>query len=105
MGQESLRTPRVRLPSSAKRPMSEIVNVVVAVAVIYFVARWATSSNETPEQRTIRTTLGFKPKKATREMVRALFVLFGIKCLHTLSYLTDKGRHCSKHVPRYAEVR
>ena len=49
--------------------MSEIVNVVVAVAVIYFVARWATSLSETPEERALRTALGFRPKNATNEMV------------------------------------
>ncbi|OCB90708.1 hypothetical protein A7U60_g2070 [Sanghuangporus baumii] len=47
--------------------MSEVVNVVVAIAVIVFVIRWATSG-ESPEDQRVRTTLGFRPKNVTPEM-------------------------------------
>ena len=53
----------------AEVAVGEIVNVVVAVAFIALVVSWATSSKETPEQKTIRTTLGFKPKQITPDMV------------------------------------
>lgn len=49
--------------------VGEVVNVIVAVAFIALVVSWATSPKETPEQKTIRTTLGFKPKHITSEMV------------------------------------
>lgn len=49
--------------------MSEVVNVVVALAVIVFVVRWATSSSESPEEKIIRTALGFRPKNVTPDMV------------------------------------
>ena len=49
--------------------MGEIINVIVAISVIYLVVRWATSSSESPEDRNIRIALGFRPKKVTPEMV------------------------------------
>ena len=49
--------------------MSELVNVVVAIAVIVFVVRWVTSG-ESPEEQRVRTALGFRPKNVTPEMVR-----------------------------------
>lgn len=49
--------------------MSEFVNVVVAVAFIALVVSWVTSSKETPEEKTARTALGFRPKHVTTEMV------------------------------------
>ncbi|EJD07921.1 uncharacterized protein FOMMEDRAFT_138029 [Fomitiporia mediterranea MF3/22] len=57
--------------------MSEVVNVVVALAVIVFVVRWATStSRETPEERNVRTTLGFRPKAVTPEMTETISSMF-----------------------------
>ena len=49
--------------------MSELVNVVVAIAFIAFIVSWATSSKETPEEKTARAALGFRPKQITSEMV------------------------------------
>ncbi|KLO15174.1 hypothetical protein SCHPADRAFT_276261 [Schizopora paradoxa] len=56
--------------------MSEFVNVAVAVVVAVFIFRWATSSSETPEQRNIRTTLGFKPKNVTQDMIDTVTTMF-----------------------------
>lgn len=55
---------------------SELVNVVVAIAVIVFVVRWVTSSSrETPEEQRIRTALGFRPKNVSPEMVRGFSLI------------------------------
>ncbi|KAF6752842.1 hypothetical protein DFP72DRAFT_903760 [Ephemerocybe angulata] len=45
--------------------MSEVVNVLVAFAVIIFLFRWVTSSNDggTDEQRRAAAMLGFRPKR------------------------------------------
>ncbi|KAL5532322.1 hypothetical protein ACEPAF_5892 [Sanghuangporus sanghuang] len=55
--------------------MSEVVNVVVAIAVIVFVVRWATSG-ESPEDQRVRTTLGFRPKNVTPEMTETVASMF-----------------------------
>ncbi|KAL5504967.1 hypothetical protein ACEPAH_7630 [Sanghuangporus vaninii] len=55
--------------------MSEVVNVVVAIAVIVFVVRWATSG-ESPEDKRVRTTLGFRPKNVTQEMIETVASMF-----------------------------
>ena len=49
--------------------MSELVNVVVAIAFIALIVNWATSSKETPEEKNARAALGFRPKHVTSEMV------------------------------------
>jgi len=56
--------------------MSEVVNVVVALAVIVFVARWATSSSETPAEREARLALGFKPRNVSTEMLDTVTSMF-----------------------------
>jgi len=67
--------------------MGEVVNVIVAFAVIVILFRWATSSksfrslisrgvlicgtgNESPEERSASASLGFRPKNVTQNMVR-----------------------------------
>jgi len=48
--------------------MGEIVNVVVAFAVIVFIVRWATtSSGESTTERLAARALRFRPKKVTPE--------------------------------------
>ena len=75
--------------------MGEVVNVLVAFAVIVFIFRWVTSSmfnpddtiypapssyhvpgSESTEQRSAADTLGFRPKNVTQEMVHLLSSLF-----------------------------
>ncbi|KAH8109482.1 hypothetical protein DFH11DRAFT_1627649 [Phellopilus nigrolimitatus] len=56
--------------------MSEVVNVVVALAVIVFVIRWATASNESPEDKKVRAALGFRPKDVTPEMLETISTMF-----------------------------
>ncbi|KAH9475955.1 hypothetical protein JR316_0011520 [Psilocybe cubensis] len=56
--------------------MGEVVNVLVAFAVIVFLFRWATSSNDTPEQQTAINALGFRPKKVTQDMVTTISNMF-----------------------------
>lgn len=70
-----------------KKYMGEVVNVLVAFAVIVFIFRWATSSLSTPfrsdrntltfcaegndtTERSAADTLGFRPKPVTQDMVR-----------------------------------
>lgn len=60
---------------------TEIVNVVIAVAVIYFVVKWATSggsdsSTSTTGGQDVTRLLGFKPKKATPEMIASVRAAF-----------------------------
>ncbi|KAF8347425.1 hypothetical protein F5887DRAFT_955762 [Amanita rubescens] len=55
--------------------MSELVNVVVAFAVIIFIVRWATSGSNSAE-RTAADTLGFRPKNVTPEMVTTISNMF-----------------------------
>ncbi|PPQ87071.1 hypothetical protein CVT25_000051 [Psilocybe cyanescens] len=56
--------------------MGEVVNVLVAFAVIVFLFRWATSSNDSPEQRTAITALGFRPKNVTQDMITTISHMF-----------------------------
>ncbi|KIM24987.1 hypothetical protein M408DRAFT_331459 [Serendipita vermifera MAFF 305830] len=60
---------------------AEIVNVIIAVAVIYFVVKWATSGGAnspagTPGNPDIAKILGFKPKRATPEMIASVRAAF-----------------------------
>lgn len=60
---------------------AEIVNVIIAVAVIYFVVKWATSggsdSSANPAGGTdVAKILGFKPKKATPDMIASVRAAF-----------------------------
>ncbi|KAF8581459.1 hypothetical protein K439DRAFT_1662305 [Ramaria rubella] len=57
--------------------MGEVVNVVVAFAVIVFIFRWATrggGGNE--ETRRARNLLGFQPKHVTPEMISTVQSMF-----------------------------
>jgi coupling of ubiquitin conjugation to ER degradation protein 1 len=91
--------------------MGEVVNVLVAFAVIVFIFRWATSSkfislhsnirvlnfrflgNDTAE-RSAADTLGFRPKPVTQDMVLVQL----LRQRNTLTRLaTDK--HHIEHVP------
>lgn len=58
--------------------MSEVVNVLVAFAVIIFLFRWVTSSNDggTDEQRRAAAMLGFRPKRVTPDMINSVSVMF-----------------------------
>ncbi|TDL20539.1 hypothetical protein BD410DRAFT_366329 [Rickenella mellea] len=62
--------------------MGEVVNVVVALAVIVFLFRWATSNlvrcadNESPGDRSTRVALGFRPKDVTPDMVDTVANMF-----------------------------
>ncbi|KAF9465882.1 hypothetical protein BDZ94DRAFT_1252471 [Collybia nuda] len=55
--------------------MGEVVNVLVAFAVIVFIFRWATSSNDTTE-RSAADTLGFRPKPVTQDMINTISNMF-----------------------------
>jgi len=52
------------------------VNVVVAFAVIVVLFRWATSSNETPAERSASVSLGFRPKNVSQDMVDTIHNMF-----------------------------
>lgn len=58
--------------------MGEVVNAIVAVAVIFFIFRWATSgsSSSSDERRSAATALGFRPKPVTPEMVNHVHAVF-----------------------------
>lgn len=58
--------------------MSEVVNAIVAVAVIFFIFRWATSgsSSSSDERRSAAAALGFRPKPVTQEMVNHVHAVF-----------------------------
>lgn len=58
--------------------MSEVVNAIVAVAVIFFIFRWATSgsSSSGDEPRSAAAALGFRPKPVTTEMVNQIHTMF-----------------------------
>ncbi|KAE9402637.1 hypothetical protein BT96DRAFT_918148 [Gymnopus androsaceus JB14] len=55
--------------------MSEVVNVIVAFAVIVFIVRWATSSNS-DSGPTPADTLGFRPKNVTEDMLDTIGNMF-----------------------------
>jgi len=52
------------------------VNVIVAFAVIVIIFRWATSSNDSPTDRSASASLGFRPKKVTQQMVDTIHSMF-----------------------------
>jgi len=57
--------------------MGEVVNVVVAFAVIILILRWATtSSGESTAEQAAARALRFRPKKVTPEMVETLTGMF-----------------------------
>ncbi|KAH0828633.1 hypothetical protein J3R83DRAFT_2977 [Lanmaoa asiatica] len=57
--------------------MSEVVNALVAFAVIVFILRWATStSSSSPAARSATAALGFRPKHVTQEMVDQIHTMF-----------------------------
>jgi len=58
--------------------MGEVVNVLVAVAVIVFIFRWATSNKEPSEggQQSPTAVLGFRPKNVTIEEVETIHNMF-----------------------------
>ncbi|KAN0128256.1 hypothetical protein V8E53_013925 [Lactarius tabidus] len=57
--------------------MGEVVNVVVAFAVIIFIVRWATtSSGEPTAEQVAARALRFRPKKVTPEMVTTVTGMF-----------------------------
>ncbi|KAF8549197.1 hypothetical protein OG21DRAFT_1421724 [Imleria badia] len=57
--------------------MSEVVNVLVAFAVIVFIFRWATSgSPASSDPRSTTAALGFRPKHVTQDMVDQIHTMF-----------------------------
>ncbi|KAI0367262.1 hypothetical protein BV20DRAFT_1123576 [Pilatotrama ljubarskyi] len=57
--------------------MGEVVNVLVAVAVIVLVVRWATSgSKDSSGAPSPSAVLGFRPKNVTPEMVETVHSMF-----------------------------
>ncbi|KAK7689567.1 hypothetical protein QCA50_007359 [Cerrena zonata] len=56
--------------------MGEVVNVLVAIAVVVFVVRWATSSKDTPQEKSASSVLGFRPKNVTDGMVETVHSMF-----------------------------
>ncbi|OCH92439.1 hypothetical protein OBBRIDRAFT_726821 [Obba rivulosa] len=58
--------------------MGEVVNVLVAVAVIVFIFRWATSTKDSSEgtQPSPAAVLGFRPKNVTIEEVETIHNMF-----------------------------
>ncbi|KAH7912886.1 hypothetical protein BJ138DRAFT_1147204 [Hygrophoropsis aurantiaca] len=59
--------------------MGEVVNAIVAFAVIVIIFRWATSSsnsNASPNARSAISALGFRPKNVTQEMVDQIHSMF-----------------------------
>ncbi|OAX43404.1 hypothetical protein K503DRAFT_681122 [Rhizopogon vinicolor AM-OR11-026] len=60
--------------------MSEVVNAIVAFAVIVVIFRWATSSltpaNDSSSGRSTSAALGFRPKNVTQEMVDQIHTMF-----------------------------
>ncbi|KAG2068624.1 hypothetical protein BDR04DRAFT_1129160 [Suillus decipiens] len=56
--------------------MGEVVNAIVAFAVIVIIFRWATSSSDSSSRRSTSSTLGFRPKNVTQEMVNQIHSMF-----------------------------
>ncbi|KIM54754.1 hypothetical protein SCLCIDRAFT_346383 [Scleroderma citrinum Foug A] len=58
--------------------MGEVVNAIVAVAVIIIIFRWATSgsSSSNDARRSAPALLGFRPKHVTQEMVNQIHAMF-----------------------------
>ncbi|KAJ7768316.1 hypothetical protein B0H16DRAFT_1519378 [Mycena metata] len=56
--------------------MGEVINVVVAFAVIVFIFRWLTTSNDSPSERSAADTLGFRPKPVSQDMIDTISNMF-----------------------------
>ncbi|KZT25567.1 hypothetical protein NEOLEDRAFT_1133548 [Neolentinus lepideus HHB14362 ss-1] len=56
--------------------MAEVVNVLVAFAVIVILFRWVTSSKESSSERSAVSTLGFRPRNVTEQMVDTVQGMF-----------------------------
>lgn len=56
--------------------MGEVINVVVAFAVIVFIFRWLTTSNDSPSDRSAADTLGFRPKPVSQDMIDTISNMF-----------------------------
>ncbi|KAJ4474396.1 hypothetical protein J3R30DRAFT_3508639 [Lentinula aciculospora] len=56
--------------------MGEVVNVIVAFAVIVFIFRWATSNGSEGGTPSPADTLGFRPKNVTQDMVDTVGNMF-----------------------------
>ncbi|KAL0958819.1 hypothetical protein HGRIS_014138 [Hohenbuehelia grisea] len=56
--------------------MGEVVNVIVAFAVIVLIVRWAASGSSDSPERTAAATLGFRPKNVTQDMVDTISSMF-----------------------------
>ncbi|KAJ7621180.1 hypothetical protein FB45DRAFT_928602 [Roridomyces roridus] len=56
--------------------MGEVVNVVVAFAVIVFLFRWLTTNNGSPSERSASDTLGFRPKPVSQDMIDTISNMF-----------------------------
>ncbi|GBE84146.1 predicted protein [Sparassis crispa] len=56
--------------------MGEVLNVLVAVAVIVVIVRWATSSKDAPAGQSPASVLGFQPKTVTPDMVDTVHNMF-----------------------------
>lgn len=54
--------------------MGEVVNVIVAFAVIVFIVRWATTNKEQPNSPA--SVLGFRPKNVNDEMIDTIHNMF-----------------------------
>jgi len=103
--------------------MSEVVNVLVAFAVIVFLFRWVTSGEhflsafadmlclrlpsgsdssgqDAQSARRAADALGFRPRNVTNEMVCKFSFQFVILVANV-----NAGGHRRQHVPRYPSVR
>jgi len=56
--------------------MGEVINVVVAFAVIVFIFRWLTTNNDSPSDRSAADTLGFRPKPVSQDMIDTISNMF-----------------------------
>jgi len=56
--------------------MGEVVNVVVAFAVIVLLFRWLTTSNDSSSERSAADTLGFRPKAVSQDMIDTISNMF-----------------------------
>jgi len=56
--------------------MGEVINVVVAFAVIVFIFRWLTTSSDSPSERSAADTLGFRPKPVSQDMIDTISNMF-----------------------------
>ncbi|KAJ7176633.1 hypothetical protein C8R46DRAFT_1076865 [Mycena filopes] len=56
--------------------MGEVINVVVAFAVIVFIFRWLTTSSDSPSDRSAADTLGFRPKHVSQDMIDTISNMF-----------------------------